>query len=93
MDPRFVSSRPSWLAAGAQYLARKMLNHGDWTEAHVFYSGYTESQLEPLADVLIDCCIDYKNHHKAIFDKYLERRFKRSSAFVQDFIKSAYGEN
>ncbi|OUM54609.1 hypothetical protein BVG19_g4020 [[Candida] boidinii] len=93
MDPRFVSSRPSWLAAGAQYLARKMLNHGVWTEAHVFYSGYTESQLEPLADVLIDCCIDYKNHHKAIFDKYSERRFKRSSVFVQDFIKSAYGEN
>ncbi|KAG7748441.1 hypothetical protein KL912_002346 [Ogataea haglerorum] len=89
MDPRFVASPPSWLAAGAHYLARKMLHHGKWTEEHVFYSGYSEAQLRPLADVLIDNCIDYKNNHKAIFDKYSERRFKRSAIFVQEYLRES----
>ncbi|KAH3665677.1 hypothetical protein OGAPHI_003865 [Ogataea philodendri] len=89
MDPRFVSSPPSWLAAGAHYLARKMLHQGKWTEAHVYYSGYSETQLRPLADVLIDNCIDYKNNHKAIFDKYSERRFKRSAVFVQECLRES----
>lgn len=87
MDSRFVAAPPSWLAAGASYLSLKMLHHGEWTEAHVYYSGYTEAQLRPLAEILIDCCLNYKTHHKAIFDKYASRRFKRSSLFVQDYLE------
>ncbi|VEU20898.1 DEKNAAC101824 [Brettanomyces naardenensis] len=87
MDSRLVASPPSWLAAGASYLSLKMLHQGHWTDAHVYYSGYTEEQLAPLAEVLVECCINYRTHHKAIFDKYSERRFKRSALFVQDYLK------
>lgn len=87
MDPRFVAAPPSWLASGASYLSLKMLHRGEWTEAHTYYSGYTEAQLKPLAEILIDCCLNYKTHHSAIFDKYASRKFKRSSLFVQDYLE------
>lgn len=86
MDHRFVASQPSWLAAGAHYLLRKILNKGSWTELHVFYSGYTEEQLRPLAKIYLEICLDAENHHKAIFEKYQERRYRRLSLFVQEFL-------
>lgn len=93
MDMRFVSSPPSWLAAGASYLSLKMLRQEPWTEAHVYYSGYTEEQLAPLAEVMLECCLDYKTHHKAIFDKYSSRKYKRSSLFVQEYLKRELNEH
>lgn len=88
MDSRFVASQPSWLAAGAHYLSRKLLNRGHWTESHVFYSGYTESQLRPLAEILLQNCRNAESNHKAIFEKYQERRYRRSSAFVQEYFEA-----
>lgn len=88
MDSRFVAAQPSWLAAGAHYLLRKLLGRGAWTEAHVFYSGYTEAQLRPLAEALLQNCRTAETNHKAIFDKYLERRYRRSSTFVQEYFEA-----
>lgn len=88
MDYRFVASQPSWLAAGAHYLLRKMLNKGEWTELHVFYSGYTEEQLKPLARIYMEICQNAEVHHKSIFEKYQERRYRRSSLFVQEFLQA-----
>lgn len=90
MDSRFVSSPPSWLAAGAQFLSRRMLARGDWTEAHVYYTGYTAEQLLPLADILEECCISAETHHRTIFQKYSERRFKRSATYVQEYLHELY---
>ncbi|KAH3688106.1 hypothetical protein WICPIJ_000877 [Wickerhamomyces pijperi] len=88
MDYRFVGSPPSWLAAGAHYLSRIVLGHGEWTTRHVFYSGYTKDQLKPLARVLIEACHNPLDHHKSIFEKYQERRFRRASTYVQEWLKS-----
>lgn len=88
MDSRFVASQPSWLAAGAHYLLRKMLNKGSWTELHVFYSGYTEEQLRPLARIYMEICQTAELSHKAIYEKYQERRYRRSSLFVQEFLRA-----
>ncbi|CUM63030.1 uncharacterized protein PRCAT00000592001 [Priceomyces carsonii] len=88
MDSRFVASPPSWLAAGAHYLSRHLLGRGEWTEAHVFYSGYTEAQLAPLATILLHDCRNAEVHHKAIFEKYQERRYRRSSSFVQEYLRT-----
>ncbi|KAI3406517.2 CLB4 [Candida oxycetoniae] len=88
MDSRFVASPPSWLAAGAHYISRFLLNRGEWTELHVFYSGYTEKQLRPLAEQLLENCKYPEKNHKAIFEKYQERRFRRSSIFVEEYLES-----
>lgn len=93
MDPRFVSSPSSWLAAGSQYLARQMLGFQDWTDAHIYYTGYTVDQLGPLADVLEQCCINFEEHHKYVYEKYSSSSYKKCSVFVQKWLNIWAKEN
>lgn len=88
MDHRFVALMPLWLAAGAHYLLRKMLDKGPWLELHVFYLGYTESQVGPLARILMEICADAEHNHRAIFEKYQERRYRQLSLFVQQYLRA-----
>ncbi|KAI0377975.1 cyclin-like protein [Hypomontagnella monticulosa] len=90
MDERFVASPPSFLAAGAQCLARTMLAKGGWTPEHVHYSGYTFSQLKSLVGTLLDCCRIAPQHHRAVFEKYTSKNFKCVSTFVQDQIANGF---
>jgi G2/mitotic-specific cyclin 3/4 len=86
MDDVFIGAPPSWLAAAAHYLARTMLNRGPWTKAHVFFSGYTETQLVPACQQLALHCKNAPTHHKAIFEKYSERRFKKAALYSLDYF-------
>ncbi|KAL1972814.1 hypothetical protein VTN31DRAFT_6356 [Thermomyces dupontii] len=90
MDERFVSSPPSFTAAGAHCLARLMLRKGDWSVAHVYYSNYTYSQLYPLMSVMLECCENPMKHHSAIYEKYADRRFKRASLFAEAEISKGF---
>ncbi|OQD90625.1 hypothetical protein PENANT_c001G06803 [Penicillium antarcticum] len=83
MDERFVCTPPSFVAAGAHCLARMLLNKGQWTPAHAYYSGYLYAQLIPVLLTMLDCCENPRRHHAAIFEKYSDRRFKRASVFVE----------
>ncbi|KAK4553930.1 B-type cyclin [Recurvomyces mirabilis] len=82
MDERFVGCTPSFLAAGAHCIARLMLRKGDWSAAHVFYSNYTYSQLRQLLAGILECCEKPQKHHAAVFEKYMDKRYKRASTFV-----------
>ncbi|KAL5889956.1 B-type cyclin [Pyricularia oryzae] len=86
MDERFVGCPPSFLAAGAHCLSRMILEKGDWSQAHTYWSGYTWSQLRPLVALLFDCCQYPEKHHQAVFEKYCDRRYKGASTFVQRAI-------
>ncbi|DAA73137.1 TPA_exp: Uncharacterized protein A8136_5062 [Trichophyton benhamiae CBS 112371] len=90
MDERFVGTPPSFTAAGAHCLARLMLRKGDWTPAHVFYSGYTFGQLYQLIGLILECCEAPQQHHLAIYEKYADRRFKRASIFVENEMLNGY---
>lgn len=106
MDERFVSSPPSYLAAGAHCLARLMLNKGDWVSeptpersfmanemqsaAHIHYSGYTLSQLKPLVMMIFDCCQDGRKHHGAVFEKYSSPKYKKASTFVEGEVAKGF---
>ncbi|KAJ5200503.1 hypothetical protein N7491_008691 [Penicillium cf. griseofulvum] len=83
MDERFVCTPPSFIAAGAHCLSRMLLNKGNWTPAHAYYSGYLYSQLIPVLTTLMECCENPRRHHAAIFEKYSDRRFKRAAMFVE----------
>ncbi|KAI9640195.1 B-type cyclin [Ciborinia camelliae] len=84
MDERFVGSPPSFIAAASHAVARFMLSKGDWSPAHVYYSGYTWNQLKPLVSLVIECCENARKHHAAVFEKYSDRRYKRASTYVED---------
>lgn len=93
MEKTFVGSPPSWLAAAAHFLSRRMLNRGHWTDGHTYYSGYTEKQLLPAVFRIIQCCREPLTHHKAIFEKYKDRKFKRASIYVQDWMDHEENNN
>lgn len=61
-----------------------------WTLAHVHYSGYTWGQIKPLVAMLLECCRSPQKHHSAIFDKYCDRRFKKSAIFVQTELANGF---
>ncbi|KAF2719763.1 hypothetical protein K431DRAFT_106326 [Polychaeton citri CBS 116435] len=82
MDERFVGSKPSFLAAGAHCLARLMLQKGEWSTSHVYYSDYTFAQLRSLLEVLVECCENPKVHHLAVFEKFCDKRYKKAAVFV-----------
>ncbi|KAJ4141275.1 B-type cyclin [Fusarium equiseti] len=90
MDERFVASPPSFLAAGAHCLSRLILKKGDWTKQHVYYSGYTWSQLRSLVTMMIECCDRPHLHHAAVFDKYTDRRYKEASLLVQAALDAGF---
>lgn len=82
MDERFVGCKPSFLAAGAHCMARLMLQKGEWSKAHVYYSNYTYRQLHRLLGAIFECCTEAQKHHAAVFEKYADKRYKRASTFV-----------
>jgi hypothetical protein len=82
MDERFVGCTPSFLAAGAHCMARLMIHDDQWSKAHVYYSNYTWSQLRQLLLAILECCEDPHKHHSAVYDKYTDKRYKRSSLYV-----------
>ncbi|KAJ4376291.1 B-type cyclin [Neocucurbitaria cava] len=90
MDERFVGCAPSFLAAGAHCLARFMLKKGDWSQAHVHYSGYTLSQLRQLISIILECCDNAQKHHAAVYDKYTDKRYKRASVFVESEVTKGF---
>jgi hypothetical protein len=90
MDERFVGSPPSYIAAGAHCLARMLLKKGDWSPAHIYYSGYTWGQLRPLVSMIKECCDNAHKHHSAVFEKYADRRYKRASLFVETEIAKGF---
>ncbi|RCI11472.1 hypothetical protein L249_7313, partial [Ophiocordyceps polyrhachis-furcata BCC 54312] len=54
LDHRFMAYRPSHCAAAAMYLARLMLDRGEWDETLEHYSGYTEEEIEPAVELMVD---------------------------------------
>lgn len=90
MDERFVGCTPSFLAAGAHCMARLMLQKGEWSPAHVFYSNYTYSQLRQLLSAMLECCEEPQKHHAAVFEKYVDKRYKRASTFVAGEIQRGF---
>ncbi|MCJ1420491.1 hypothetical protein MMC32_006848 [Xylographa parallela] len=90
MDERFLGSPPSFAAAGAHCLARMMLKKGSWSPAHVYYSNYTYSQLHSLVKLMFECCENPQKHHGAIYDKYLDKRYKKASQFVENELRRGF---
>ena len=58
--------------------------------AHVYYSNYTYSQLHPLVQLVLECCEDPVKHHGAVYEKYLDKRYKCASHYVRKEIERGF---
>ncbi|KAJ2134979.1 B-type cyclin [Coemansia sp. RSA 788] len=85
IDERFVAVPCSQVAACAHYVSLRLLDKGPWSRAHAFYSGYFESELLPHARVLLELLAQPRKH-RAIYEKYADRRFLRASEFVHQWL-------
>ena len=58
--------------------------------SHVYYSGYTYSQLLPLLMLTVECCECPRKHHSSVYNKYCDKRFKRASSFVETEMANGF---
>jgi G2/mitotic-specific cyclin 1/2 len=90
LDHRFMNYLPSHVAAGAMYLARTILEKGEWVRLHctaiisnanigqdptlAHYAGYTEEEIEPVFKLMVDY-LARPVTHEAFFKKYASKKF------------------
>jgi len=88
LDHRFMAYRPSHIAAGAMYLARLMLDRGDWDETLAYYAGYTEDEVEPVVHLMVDY-LARPVCHEAFFKKYASKKFLKASILARGWAKKS----
>ncbi|KAL7279032.1 hypothetical protein ACG7TL_006865 [Trametes sanguinea] len=95
LDHRFLRVKPSLVAAIGMYTARRMLN-GDWNEAFIYYSGYTEEHLIPGHRWLIQKLAEEGFAQQHVCKKYAHKKFLKASLFAVDWahlhLHEAVGE-
>ncbi|GLB40187.1 putative cyclin family protein [Lyophyllum shimeji] len=87
LDHQFLRVKPSLVAAVGMYTARKMLG-GEWDEAFVFYSDYTEEQLKPGHDLLVKKLLEPQFSKQYVCKKYAHKKFLKASVFAIDWARS-----
>ncbi|KAH8177575.1 G2/mitotic-specific cyclin-B [Sarocladium implicatum] len=86
LDHRFMEFRPSHVAAGAMYLARLMLDRGEWDATLAYYAGYTEEELDPVVQLMVDY-LARPVVHEAFFKKYASKKFLKASMLARQWAK------
>ena len=39
---------------------------------------------------MVECCEDARKHHCAVFDKYIDKRYKRASQFCESEMRKGF---
>ncbi|KAF7985748.1 hypothetical protein HWV62_2370 [Athelia sp. TMB] len=91
LDHRFLRVKPSLVAAVGMYTARRMLG-GDWSEAFVFHSGYTEEQLIPGHNLLADKLTEEGFSRQYVCKKYANKKFLKASLFAIEWARVNGGD-
>ncbi|KLO17149.1 hypothetical protein SCHPADRAFT_821952 [Schizopora paradoxa] len=81
LDHRFLRVKPSLVAAVGMYTARQMLG-GDWNEAFVFYSGYTEDHLIHGHRLIIEKLQERGFDKLGVSKKYANKKFLKASTYA-----------
>ncbi|RDB25905.1 G2/mitotic-specific cyclin cdc13 [Hypsizygus marmoreus] len=87
LDYRFLRVKPSLVAAVGMYCARKMLG-GEWDDSFVFYSDFTEEQLMPGHEQLIEKLTEPNFSRNYVCKKYAHKKFLKASVFAIDWAKA-----
>ncbi|KAJ4367389.1 G2/mitotic-specific cyclin [Neocucurbitaria cava] len=93
LDHRFLAHPPSQVAAAAMYLARLVLERGPWDATLSHYAGYTEEEIQPVLQLMIDY-LSGPVVHEAFFKKYASKKFLKASILLRKWAKeyvAAYG--
>jgi hypothetical protein len=86
LDYRFMPYRPSHIAAAAMFLARLMLDRGEWDNTIGYYAGYTEEEVQPVVKLMVDY-LARPIIHEAFFKKYASKKFLKASILARQWAK------
>ncbi|KAF2202707.1 A/B/D/E cyclin [Delitschia confertaspora ATCC 74209] len=86
LDHRFIGHPPSQVAAAAMYLARLVLERGEWDATIAHYAGYTEEEIQPVLQLMIDY-LSSPVVHEAFFKKYASKKFLKASIILRRWAK------
>ncbi|KAF2151965.1 A/B/D/E cyclin [Myriangium duriaei CBS 260.36] len=86
LDHRFMKYPPSQVAATSMYLARLVLNRGEWDATLACYAGYTEQDIEPVFKLMVDY-LSGPVLHDAFFRKYASKKFLKASIVLRQWAK------
>ncbi|KAI0925977.1 hypothetical protein AcW1_008262 [Taiwanofungus camphoratus] len=87
LDHRFLRVKPSLIAAIGMYTARRMLE-GDWNEAFVYYSGFTEEYLLPGHYLLIEKLTEHGFTKQHVCQKYANKKFLKAALYAIDWART-----
>lgn len=97
VDHRFMGTTPSLIAAAGNWLARRVLDKGEWDANLVHYSGYTEEELKPTAQLMLNYVVRtspalsaYKQHNNSTASNPLQSSPVEHELEHPNFIKK-YG--
>ncbi|TKX23963.1 G2/mitotic-specific cyclin-B [Elsinoe australis] len=86
VDHRFLKHPPSLVAAASMYLARLVLDRGEWDATLAKYAGYTEQDIEPVFQLMVDY-LQAPVVHDAFFRKYASKKFLKASIVLRQWAK------
>ncbi|KAI9761382.1 MAG: hypothetical protein M4579_001032 [Chaenotheca gracillima] len=86
LDHRFMEHRPSLIAAASMYLARLILERGEWDMTLTHYAGYNEQEIEPVFKLMVDY-LAKPVAHEAFFKKYASKKFLKASILTRQWAK------
>ncbi|KAF2189653.1 G2/mitotic-specific cyclin CYB1 [Zopfia rhizophila CBS 207.26] len=86
LDHRFIGHAPSQVAAAAMYLARLVLERGEWDATLAHYAGYTEEDIQPVLQLMVDY-LSGPVVHEAFFKKYASKKFLKASIVLRRWAK------
>ncbi|BFZ64819.1 G2/mitotic-specific cyclin [Saitoella coloradoensis] len=85
LEHRLLEFPPSQIAAASMYLARLTLNRSSWDVNFVHYSGYTEAEIVPVTEIMMEYLYGPVKH-EAFYKKYANKKFLKASIFVSDWV-------
>ncbi|TDL25648.1 hypothetical protein BD410DRAFT_717357 [Rickenella mellea] len=86
LDYRFLRVKPSHIAAIGMYTSRKMLG-GAWDEAFVFYSHFTEEQLETGNRYILEKLVERDFEQQYVCRKYANKKYLKASVFAIEWAR------
>ncbi|SPO28651.1 probable Clb1 - B-type cyclin 1 [Ustilago trichophora] len=91
LDYRLMEHPPSLVAAASVWLAREVLERGEWTPTLVHYSTYSEQELLGTAEIMLDYVLRPITH-QFFHKKYAHKKFMRASTYVIDWAHKSFPE-
>ncbi|KAG6873888.1 hypothetical protein C0995_009667 [Termitomyces sp. Mi166 len=92
LEWRLVGTLPSLLAAAAMWLGRLVLGREEWTPNMEHYMTYSEQELLPTANIMINYILK-PIRHESLFKKYAHKRYLKCSAFMRHWVLERWPEN